>query len=336
MKNAIALLCLLILLCLAGALFAQTPPPKAPAREPQPGKPIIIPTLYEEHRFVATPVTEDGAKLVLFTDSAGGLFLFDDSVERLKLQKTGLPGKDRDGEPSGAAFLPRFKADALIPPPLGTEGGHLFLAARKQDDSLHLNQDGMLGQQWFAGRVWTFDYPGKRLLWRAPGDLPKHDMKNEVKLAFQTSGSGRRLANFARLPAEIDGETIDFLFDTGATNILSEEALKQIGDKRPANRATSFLTRSMFEKWRTRHPEWRALDNIKTLSGTAMIEVPRVTVGGFTVGPVWFTVQPDAAFHRYMAQWMDKGTEGALGGSVLHYLRVSVDWPNAIAVFEKP
>jgi hypothetical protein len=144
------------------------------------------------------------------------------------------------------------------------------------------------------------------------------------------------LSNFARIPAEIDGETIDFLFDTGATNILSEEVLKQIGDDRPANRATSFLTRSMFEKWRGKHPEWRALDNIKTLSGKAMIEVPRVTIGGFTVGPVWFTVQSDFAFHSYMAQWMDKQTEGALGGSVLHYLRVTVDWPNAIAVFEKP
>jgi len=134
----------------------------------------------------------------------------------------------------------------------------------------------------------------------------------------------------------IDGETIDFLFDTGATNILPEEVLKQIGDGRPANRATSFLTRSTFEKWRSKHPEWRSFDNIRTLSGKAMIEVPRVTVGGFTVGPVWFTVQSDSAFHTYMAQWMDKQTEGALGGSLLHYLRVSVDWPNAAAVFEKP
>ena len=149
-------------------------------------------------------------------------------------------------------------------------------------------------------------------------------------------GCGGGLANFARIPAEIDGETIDFLFDTGATNILPEEVLKQIGDGRPANRATSFLTRSTFEKWRSKHPEWRSFDNIRTLSGKAMIEVPRVTVGGFTVGPVWFTVQSDSAFHTYMAQWMDKQTEGALGGSLLHYLRVSVDWPNAVAVFEKP
>ena len=103
-----------------------------------------------------------------------------------------------------------------------------------------------------------------------------------------------------------------------------------------AERATSFLARSVFEKWHKKHPEWRALENIKTLTGSAMIEVPSITIGGFKVGPVWFTVQTDAAFHTYMAQWMDKPTEGAIGGSALHYLRMTVDWPNAIAVFEQP
>jgi len=67
-----------------------------------------------------------------------------------------------------------------------------------------------------------------------------------------------------------------------------------------------------------------------------MIEVPSITIGGFKIGPVWFTVQPDLALSRlYMAQWMDKPTEGAIGGSALHYLRMTVDWPNAIAVFEQ-
>lgn len=170
----------------------------------------------------------------------------------------------------------------------------------------------------------------------APGDLPKHKKENEVKLAFKINVAGGRGTNFARIPVEIDGETIDFLFDTGATNVLSEEALKLIGDKAPADRATSFLTRSTFEKWRKRHPEWRAFDNIKTLTCSAMIEVSKIRIGGFVVGPVWFNVQPEYAFHNYMAQFMDKPTEGAIGSSLLHYLRVTVDWENAVAVFEKP
>jgi hypothetical protein len=193
----------------------------------------------------------------------------------------------------------------------------------------------MLGQQWFAGRVWTFDYPKQRLLWRAAGDLPKHDVSHEVKLGFKTAPSGKRQTNFARIAIEVDGETLDFVLDTGATNILSDDVLKQINDGGPAERATSFLARSVFERWHQKHPEWRALQNIKTLTGSAMIEVPAIKIGGFTVGPVWFTVQPDMSFHNYMAQFMDKPTEGAIGGSALHYLRMTVDWPNAVAVFER-
>jgi hypothetical protein len=67
-----------------------------------------------------------------------------------------------------------------------------------------------------------------------------------------------------------------------------------------------------------------------------MIEVPEVRIAGHTVGPVWFTRRPDAAFHDFMARMMDKPSDGAVGGSALrHFQRVTVDWANAVAVFEK-
>ena len=75
--------------------------------------------------------------------------------------------------------------------------------------------------------------------------------------------------------------------------------------------------RSAFEKWHKQHPDWRALENVKTLTGSAMIEVPSMTIGGFKVGPVWFTVQPDIAFQSIMGPLMDKRVEGAIGGSAL-------------------
>ena len=299
---------------------------------------MVIPTRYDAHRFIATPVTADNLKLSLFTDSAGGLFLYADTVERLKLPIVTLP-QTENGQPVRVVGLPDFKSDAMVPPPLGSffEMRLFVFPRRAANDHGEIDRgDGMLGQQWFAGRVWTFDYPQQVLLWRAAGDLPRHDKSHEVKLGFKTNALGKRASNFARIPVEIDGETIDFVLDTGATNILSAEVLKQIDDGGPAERAASFLARTVFEKWHKKHPEWRALENIKTLTGSSMIEVPSLTIGGFKVGPVWFTVQPDAAFHAYMAQWMDKPTEGAIGGSALHYLRMTVDWPNAIAVFEQP
>jgi len=307
--------------------------------EPQPGKPVAIPTRYAGHRFVATPITADNVTLSLFTDSAGGLFLYEDTVGRLKLSPFALPEREND-QIMRVVPLPSFKAGAGIPPPLGSQYDlRLFVFPRRAGEISHGEidrGDGMLGQPWFAGRVWTFDYPKQTLLWRAAGDLPPHDKSHEVKLGFKTSPSGERLKNFARIPIEVDSEILDFVLDTGATNILSEDVLKQINDGGPAERAASFLARSVFERWHKKHPEWRALENIKTLTGSTMIEVPEIKIGGFTVGPVWFTVQSDNAYHSYMAQFMDKAPEGAIGGSALHYLRLTVDWPNAVAVFERP
>jgi hypothetical protein len=305
--------------------------------EPRPGQPVTIPTRYLAHRFVATPTTVDNLTLTLFTDSAGQLFIYEDVAQRLKLSVVILPREENSREFKVAA-LPAFKSSAGIPPPLGSAFEQRLLIKPRPANPTILEQqrDGMLGQQWFADRVWTFDYPKQTLLWRAAGDLPPHDKSHEVKLAFKTAPSGKRQNNFARIQIEVDGETLDFLLDTGASNILSKEALKQINDGDPAERATSFLTQSVFDKWHKKHPEWRALENIETLTGAAMIEVPAVKIGGFTVGPVWFTVQPDRTFHAVMDQIMDKPAEGALGGSALHYLRMTVDWPNAVAVFEQP
>ena len=62
-----------------------------------------------------------------------------------------------------------------------------------------------------------------------------------------------------------------------------------------------------------------------------MIEVPRMTIAGHEVGPVWFTGRADRAFHEYMAQWMDRPLDGALGGSAFRYFRVLVNYPEAYA-----
>jgi hypothetical protein len=326
---------------LLGALSVLPSPGRAGSDasvQPEPGRPVVIPTRYSGHRFVAVPTPERGGSLALLTDSAGGTVLFADTAERLKLAAVTIPGENETGKKLRGAELPAFKPGSAIPPPLGLKGGRLFLFERTDGEipKFMRQYDGLLGQQWFAGRVWTFDYPGRRLLWRAPGDLPRHDAAHEVKLGFRTSSSGKRQTNFARLPVKVDGETVDFLFDTGATNVLPDEVLKTIGDGGPAERATSFLARSQFEKWHKKHPEWHALENVKTLTGNAMIEVPEVVIGGQAVGPVWFTVQPDRAFHNYMASMMDKPTEGALGGSAFRQLVITVDWPNAVAVFERP
>jgi hypothetical protein len=159
-----------------------------------------------------------------------------------------------------------------------------------------------------------------------------------VTLGFQTDPAGKRSADFPRIAATLDGETLDLLFDTGATISLSPEALAQLADKGPATRGTSFIAAVHFDAWRRKHPDWRVIEHadIGIKEAQPMIEVPAVTVAGYTVGPVWFTRRPDPNFHQLMSQYMDRQVEGALGGSALRFFRMTVDYPHASAVFERP
>ena len=52
-------------------------------------------------------------------------------------------------------------------------------------------------------------------------------------------------------------------------------------------------------------------------------------------GPAVSSAASSAADHEGMAQWMDKPTEGALGGSAFHTLRITVDWIHSRAAFER-
>ena len=89
----------------------------------------------------------------------------------------------------------------------------------------------------------------------------------------------------------------------------------------------------MFEGWRKAHPDWPYIE--KGDAGAAMIQVPAVDVVGFRTGPAWFSVRPDKAFHEYMAQWMDRPVDGALGGETFRDFRITVDYPAETAVFER-
>lgn len=308
----------------------------ANSQEPAVGHPIALPTIYSQHRFVVTPKTSDGKDLRFYTDSAGGMFLSLAAAKRLGVPLTDSDQPDDAGGKMQQTPFPTFKDGQSIPPPVGIAPMIPVLDLSKIPDRTDLSEnDGMLGQQWFEGRTWTFDYPGRKLWWRANGDLPNHDPIHESKLFFKKGKSGQHETAFARFQVKIDGEVLDFLFDTGATDNLTPEALEFVGDKMPAARATSFMAKSLFEKLHAAHPDWKVFDK-RTATGQKLFQVPTMEIGGFVIGPVWFSIQGDNAFHNYMAQWMDKQTEGAIGGSALHYLRVTVDWPGEIAVFEKP
>ncbi len=63
-----------------------------------------------------------------------------------------------------------------------------------------------------------------------------------------------------------------------------------------------------------------------------LIDVPALSLGGHTIGPVWFTRRADTNFHDYISQWMDRRVDGALGGSALRYFTITLDYLNAVAI----
>lgn len=295
-----------------------------------PGQPVVIASEYVEDRFFVTPVTEDGAALRFFADTGGGLFIKRAAVTRANLQVATIEADG--GEAVDGALLPTMSWDAWMPP-LEVFDGRLPVT---DDPKLAaFGADGLLGQAWFKGRVWTLNYPERRLELRAAGDLPRGERVKRVPVGFLKNDKGERGANYPRIDLQIDGVTIDVLLDTGATVKLTRDATATLADGRPAERAASFMVRSVCDAWRAKHPDWRAIDAADSATGDAIVEVPAVGLAGFVVGPVWFTCRDDKIFHEVLSPVMDRKVDGAVGGNVLRSFRVSIDYVGAMAAFER-
>lgn len=291
------------------------------AREsaPAPAQAVELPARFIADRIFVDLVTHGGDTLDLYTDTGGGLFILRDVARRLGWQDT------------TGVLLREVAADSQFPEPLGMSDRKVPILQPPPTRALEF--EGMLGQAWFADRVWTFDYAARKLLLHPETPAPAPGA-HTASLGFRTDSTGKRALSFPRIVAVVDGDTLQLLFDTGATGALSASAMSAIADSAPAVRATSFITSEVLNRWRERHPDWRVLaDADEMIPGMRMIEVPRVEIAGFTVGPVWFTERPDRNFHEFMTQFMDRRVDGALGGNALRFFRVTVDYPAAVAHF---
>lgn len=286
-----------------------------------------LPAEFRHARVFLQPQTANGEPVTFYTDTGGGAnMLTRDAAGRLGL----LPGEATGSgdETMTLVEFPAFIAAKSIPlPNRRFFDGKLMLV-----DSNAFHADGFLGGRWFADRIWQFDYPAGtlHLLKHAPATSV-----HTVPLGFQVDENGGRTMHFPRMPVQIEGERIDMLLDTGATATLTAAAATHF--KVPAGTpvGTSFITKSTFDKWVSRHPDWLVVEGGDSVQGHAfaMIRVPEITVAGHVVGPVWFAQRPDRAFREYMTSMMDAPIEGALGGSAFRYLRMVIDYPAAQAHF---
>lgn len=287
--------------------------------------PTVLPAKFDADLVRVMPKTSDGRTITFYTDSGGGLFVTDAAVKRLGLETEAQKGEG-DQPAMDVVHLPAFSSDAAIPPPLANDGRIGVMPAAMAAKN-GLTEDGMLGEAWFGGRVWTWDYPAARLV------LEGSDWKPDKAATRVPIGLRKGETNFPRIAIGVDGETFDVLLDTGAMTTLKPDALAKLGDKGPALRATSMIVDSRFSAWRKKHPDWRVIEDAQDRTNAAMIEVPKVEIGGANVGPVWFTWRPDKNFHEYMSGMMDGKVEGAIGGNALSHFVMTIDYPGAAAYF---
>jgi hypothetical protein len=279
---------------------------------------LQLPVRFADGLIYVEPETPAGAKLSLLADTGGGLYLTEKAVERVDMQPISVFG-------SKLTRLPAFSTDAWIPEATGAEK---WMPVAKG------GEDGMLGQRWFAGGVWTFDYQAQRLILRhQPYSPPTPEAAHPIPLRFLHKFSVR-VSHHPRFSIRVDGQPIESLLDTGATVRLTPEAKQAIGEPGESERATSFVSADLFERWHKRHPEWRVIEKGCELSHEDLIEVPEIEVAGLRAGPVWFTRRGEDNY-AWMSSFMDAPISASIGGNFFRHFRLTIDYPNAVAYLER-
>jgi hypothetical protein len=301
----------------------------------QPEEPQVLPTVYEAGHFFAVPETRDAQRLKLLVDTGGGgsggmYWIGKAAAQRLHLKPIACTA---DGQQPPVFQLPEYQVGLSLPSPAKARCGAALLVFPQAGS----NYDGQLGAGYLSGRTWTFDYPAHRLISEGDAWQP-NPVAHRTPLGFPHDADGTLASGFARITIRVDGQSLDMLLDTGASSYPTPVAARISGTPTVQGEGvTSYITTGTLEHWHKAHPDWRVVENadykVAARPLKRIIEVPEVEIAGWSVGPVWFTEQPDKAFHEYMAQMMDKPTEGAVGGNVFRHFVMTVDYPHEAAYF---
>ncbi len=308
---------------LAGLLGAKT----SFAQSPPGGR--VLPADFVQHRIYVTAVTTEGDSLRMLTDTGGGTAVV---LSSSAVRRTGRPVIDtlQGRRPMQVVPVPAFRTEGPVPQ---TRAERAIIAPSRRAQLVGYD-DGRLGMHWFAGRIWTFDYGDETLRLHDTADELSFAPDHTVDLAFKTDSTGTRVGHHPRVEASIDGTTRSFLFDTGATTVLTDSAQGRLDA--PRRIASGFIRASLFERWTNKHPDWTVVEGASpALGGSPLIRVPEVEIAGHTAGPVWFERRPDRTIQKTLAGSMDRRVAGALGGSLFRHFRITVDYPNARAYFQR-
>ncbi len=301
-------------------------------------KPVYLPSILIDGRFFLKMPTLNHDTVLGFCDTGGGYTaIYYKVLQKLKLE-TKISQVDINGEKTNFIYAKDLFDSNYVPyPTIGNYyKSHIDYSFFEIPDtsqgidlfSKYVKHDVFLGQFFFINKSWTFDYKSGKLYVNTPVNAVE---ENTQSIGFKKDRQGNKRFGHPSMQIVVDGKTIDVLFDTGATLLLGENSETVFSNKKAAG--GSFIARSIFDIWHQQHPDWRVIEKGE-ITGADLIEVPEVTVGNLTAGPVWFAKRPDEAWSRGMIGSMDKVVEGAIGGSFLQYFKVSIDYNSELIKFQ--
>ncbi len=306
----------------------------------------VIPTRYSADRFFAVATLPRGDTATFFLDTGSGSYVWEPYMPYLELSAVDtLVGAS--GAKSAVVPFPTLRPDNVLPPAVAQspQGTRLIVypvdpRARNTFAAwIGRTTQGQLGRNWFNGRVWTFDYPKRRLTLHEDGQAIDSRRGREVPFYFPVDSAGRRVGHTGSVDVVIDGDTVAMLMDTGATIWLKADALATVKDGGPSERATSHLPNWEYARLHERHPDWPVIEHADLWDGLSLIRVQHVSIAGYELGPTWFSVlrgpatPPDGPPNA--PAWM-KRQGGTVGGSLLRNFVMTLDYPRGVVRLEKP
>lgn len=155
--------------------------------------------------------------------------------------------------------------------------------------------------------------------------------RHEIPLHFLVEG-GKPRYHFARIEAIVSSDTLSLVLKTGGHIQLDDATRERMGHDRAVFPA-GLITRSVFKKWRERHPEWTVFENADTWYRGDVIRVPSIRIGTFETGPVHFAVRKDPAFDDWFSRFTDQPVSGTLGPDAFRDARIMINYPNSLLIF---
>jgi predicted aspartyl protease len=286
---------------------SQPHPAQEPPRQPSASDRATVPLHVEGNRPYIDVTLEkaDGTarRARFLVDSGGGGFILVEPLARelgVRLGETMTEGESRL---------------ARVTSPLRAKVGEFALELDPKRILVRIGEssplpgapvraEGMLPGHVLAHYHVVFDYPKATFTIARPGAL--EPVGEPVPMPVS------KHMGFPRTELEVDGKTLGFLLDTGASFTIVSQAL--------------------LESWGKAHPDWErhqgAHGEAATLGGRTIetMYVDGATWHGNALGRFGVVSQPVGAFEEWITAMMTAPVVGALAGNVLEQFRVELDY----------